>query len=212
MLAFTIMRDTLINKYKIQLVIYIKELFNSFPNLMCLDFYIKNNIKTDIISGQHVDDFLVYFSAFLDLNSYNSLLHLNSSGSFLGIENVQLKDETIKVFNWELISEALEIHNRDVKIQLEDITKTHKYEFNKFNKKYLNLDVLRSEDFVQKLYRDYQFINPLEKHYFFRFVRNEEHYYKNFLGEEVYSLYEKSCLEGGVEKKEMFSTLELFKI
>lgn len=212
MLVFTIMRDTLINKYKIQLVIYIKELFNSFPHLTCLDFYIKNNIKTDIVSGQHVDDFLVYFSAFLDLNSYNSLLHLNANGSFLGIEDIQLKDKTIKVFNWELISEALEIHNRDVKIQLKDVVEANSYEFNKFNKKYLNLDVLKNRDFIQKIYRDYQFQNPLQKHYCFRFIRNEEHYYKNFLGNAVYSLYEKACLEGSVEKKQVASTLESFKL
>lgn len=210
MLVCANMRNTITNKYKIQIVLYIKELFKTFPHLMCVDFHIKNSISTDIITGQHTDNFFIFFNSFLDLHPYKDLIAFNTDSKILGMQDIYIGEQKKNIFNWETINTAIEVHESNTKIEIQDIH-DKSYNYAVFHKKYLNFDVLKNEAFIDEIYQQHQYKNPSAINYCHRFIRDSEESYINFLGVETFALYEKKLLNDIVSESDPLS-LDVFKI
>lgn len=194
------MGNDLIEKYKIQISMYIKEMFFYFPDIKAVDLIVKRIDKIDnrsyiystISDNYKYQLYLVpYISEELIKNQFNIVFDKNIS--FLKkIENIN----NLTIIDWKELEDYFDNNNLNKHIYINSI-KNKKYNYTTFFNDFLNFQIFKDKYFLEQLFSE-NFNDNIS----YSFINGNEDSINIFLGQKAKSI---------LNKLELLENLEIDK-
>ncbi len=199
------MQTALLEKYKIQITLYIQEMFKYFPTVCAADLQIKNSKKKNLITGQTENHYSLYLSPYLDLEHYQEVSGLSPESKISYIDDLYSKEEVAqspyienkRILDWHDFDDIVSMEDYAHRFDIENID-NKKYNFKQFSNKFLNFHILKNDEFIEEMYLSAQQENPSLDSYKHRFINGNTHSFFKFLGDNAGALYEKYAVEGAL--------------
>lgn len=199
------MGNDLIEKYKIQISMYIKEMFFYFPDIKAVDLIVKRIDKIDnksyiysMISDSDNYKYQLYLVPYISeeliKNQFNIVFDKNIS--FLKkIENIN-DINNLTIIDWKELEDYFDNNNLNKHIYINSI-KNKQYNYTTFFNDFLNFQIFKDKYFLEQLFSE-NFNDKIS----YSFINGNEDSINIFLGQKAKSI---------LNKLELLENLEIDK-